>query len=110
MRKNTFASLLTLPALVVSAAFLLASLPAQAQVVGGTDVNLSQKTGADSECAIAKDPTNKMRLFAARSTNLGATWTYPDPSDKTIADGDAGQGPTACCDPTLAWDDFGNLF
>ena len=121
MRKNTFASLLTLPALVVSAAFLLASLPAQAQVVGGTDVNLSQKTGADSECAIAKDPTNKMRLFAAcntgtaglfaaRSTNLGVTWTYPDPSDKTIADGDAGQGPTACCDPTLAWDDFGNLF
>ena len=25
-------------------------------------------------------------------------------------DGDPGQGPSACCDPTLAWDTFGNLF
>jgi hypothetical protein len=49
-------------------------------------------------------------MLAARSTDGGATWFYPDPSDKTIVDGDAGQGPTACCDPTLAWDTFGNLF
>jgi hypothetical protein len=30
--------------------------------------------------------------------------------DKTLADGDAGQGMPACCDPTLAWDTFGNLY
>ena len=100
---------------------LLAVAPARAQITGGPDVNTSQKAGADAECAIAKNPTNKFELFAAcntsgaglfaaRSTDLGNTWTYPDPADKTIADGDAGQGPAACCDPTLAWDTFGNLY
>ena len=114
-------STLFLQAAVLSAAFLLASPAARAQVLGQTDVNTSKKSGNDSECAIAKNPTNKMELFAscntgtaglfaARSTDLGATWTYPDPTDKTIADGDLGQGPAACCDPTLAWDEFGNLF
>jgi len=86
------------------------------------DNDISRKTGSDSECATAKNPTNPDQvfafcntsqtggMFAARSTDGGATWFYPDPSDKTIVDGDAGQGPTACCDPTLAWDTFGNLF
>ena len=103
-------STLFLQAAVLSAAFLLAGPAAQAQVLGQTDVNTSKKSGNDSECAIAKNPTNKMELFAscntgtaglfaARSTDLGVTWTYPDPADKTIADGDAGQGPAACCDP-----------
>lgn len=89
---------------------------------GATDRNTSQRSGADHECAVAKDPTNPQQLFvlcnvqgasglfAARSTDGGATWSYPDPADKTIADGDAGQGTSACCDPSLAWDSFGNLF
>lgn len=100
---------------------MLACININAQLTSGTDINLSQKTRHDSECAIAKNPTNKLQLFAscntdgtgmlaARSTNGGATWIFPDPADKTIADGDAGQGPAACCDPTLAWDRFGNLF
>lgn len=94
---------------------------ANAQVTGGADVNLSQKSRHDSECAIAKNPANKLQLFAAcntdgaglfaaRSTNGGVTWTFPDAVDKTVADGDVNQGPAACCDPTLAWDTFGNLF
>lgn len=106
---------------VVASVLLLASSAARAQIFSGIDRNLSQKSGADSECAIAKDPTNKLRLFAlcntggpglfaARSSDGGVTWTYPDAADKTIADGNAGQGPSACCDPTLAWDSFGNLF
>ncbi len=100
------------------------SLPAQAEPVrgGGTlDRNASQKTGADNECAVAQDPTTPNRLFkscntssaglfAALSSDGGDTWTYPDPADKTIADGDAGQGVSACCDPTLTWDSFGNLY
>jgi hypothetical protein len=120
MNKKFFSTLLALTSAVLIATVFLAPA-AHAQVVGGTDFNLSQKLGDDSECAIAKNPTNKNQLFAlcnvaasgglfeARSINLGATWIYPD-AGKTIADGDAGQGPTACCDPTLAWDTFGNLF
>jgi hypothetical protein len=120
MNRAKITSSLSLAAAVLATAFLLGSSAAQAQVVGTTDINLSQKSGADSECAIAKNPLNKNQLFAlcntsggglfvSRSTNLGVTWGFPDP-DKTIADGDLGQGPTACCDPTLAWDTFGNLF
>jgi hypothetical protein len=101
--------------------YLLTCTVVHAQLSGGTDVNLSKKTGYQAECAIAKNPSNKLQLFAlcnnsgpgllaARSTNGGATWTFPDAADKTIADGDAGQGPAACCDPNLAWDTFGNLF
>jgi hypothetical protein len=104
-----------------AAAFLLAGSTAHAQLSGGTDVNSSQKSNDDDECAISKNPTDPNQLFtscntsgpglyAARSTDGGATWTYPDPADKTIADGDAGQGPAAWCDPTLAWDTFGNLY
>jgi endonuclease YncB( thermonuclease family) len=88
---------------------------------GTVDRDTSQKSGADSECAVAQNPANPMQLFnacntsgagqfAARSIDGGATWIYPDPSDKTITDGDPGQGASACCDPTLAWDSFGNLY
>ena len=81
----------------------------------GVDRNTSQKGGDDNECAIAKNPNNANQLFyfcntdtaglfAARSTDGGGTWIYPDATDKTIADGDAGQGPAACCDPTASWD------
>lgn len=97
------------------------ALPAEVRVAGTLDRNTSQKSANDTECAIAIDPTNNQRLFlscntdtaglfAARSTDGGATWIYPDATDKTIADGDAGQGTSACCDPTLAWDRFGNLY
>jgi len=107
---------------VAIAACLLDRSAARAQITAGTDVNLSQMGGYQSECAIAKNPANHDQLFAlcnnlagpglfaARSVNGGLNWTFPDAADKTIADGDANQGPAACCDPTLAWDDFGNLF
>lgn len=101
---------------------LLTGSGVRAQVSGGTDINLAQKVGYQNECAISKNPTNKLQLFAlcndlggtglfaARSTNGGTSWVYPDAADKTIADGDANQGPAACCDPTLAWDTNNNLF
>lgn len=89
--------------------------------VGTVDRNTSKKSGADNECAVIQNPVNPLQLFlscntssaglyAAFSSDGGATWGYPDPADKTIADGDAGQGTSACCDPTLAWDRFGNLY
>lgn len=102
-------------------AMLAFCMPVSAQINAGPDINTSQKAGADSECSIAKNPANPLQLFAscntagagifaARSTDGGDTWVYPDATDKTIADGDAGQGAAACCDPTLAWDSFGNLY
>lgn len=114
-------SSLLLRALGAAALLLLVAGTARAQISGTTDIDLSQKSGSDSECAISKNPANGNQLFAfcntassgmfaARSTDGGASWIYPDPIDKTIVDGDPGQGPSACCDPTLAWDTFGNLF
>jgi hypothetical protein len=114
--------LLFAQALLIAMIFLLVGLPLHAQVSGGTDINLSQMLGYQSECAIAKNPSNKLQLFAfcnnlagsglfaARSTDGGGSWIYPDPADKTIADGNPGQGTAACCDPSLTWDTFGNLF
>lgn len=105
----------------LAAAVLLGAGTGHAQISGTTDIDVSQKSGTDSECATAKNPVNPNQVFAfcntsgagmlaVRSTDGGVTWFYPDPTDKTIADGDSGQGPAACCDPTLAWDTFGNLF
>jgi hypothetical protein len=107
--------------LALTAAALWPTAQAWAQMTQGPDVNVSQLANYQNECAIITNPTNKNQLFAAcnnatgglfaaRSNDRGATWTYPDPADKTIADGDPGQGAAACCDPTLAWDSFGNLY
>ncbi|MFI5394245.1 MAG: Ig-like domain repeat protein [Candidatus Binatia bacterium] len=112
--------LVFLQLVVFATMFLLAGV-VHAQLSSQTDVNLSKMTGDQSECAVAKNPTNKLQLFvlcnnasaglfAARSIDGGATWVYPDPS-KTIANGaNPALGPAACCDPTLSWDTFGNLF
>ncbi len=108
-------------AAIAAVALISHATPVRAQIVSGADVDASQKAGDDTECAIAKNPANPQQLFmacntasagifAARSTDGGDTWTFPDPADRTIADGDAGQGAAACCDPTLAWDSFGNLY
>lgn len=128
MMRNDIQSSLSTRRLAFAAACagisLLSMLPgsaARAQITSNPDVNISKKAGAQNECAIIKNPTNHQELFAscnnagpglfaARSTNLGETWTYPDPADQTLADGDLSQGPLACCDPTVAWDSFGNLY
>ena len=109
------------PLIAIVLAGLFSVNPAQAQITSGADANTSRKAGDDNECAIAKNPSNHLQLFsacntstaglfAARSTDGGVTWTFPDAADRTIADGDANQGPAGCCDPNLAWDTFGNLY
>lgn len=110
-----------IPAALVGALAFVCALPAFGQIKAGTNVNTSKMPSDQNECTIAKNPTNKLQLFilcnndnaglfAARSTDGGITWTYPDPS-KTIANGiTPSLGPAACCDPQLAWDTFGNLF
>ncbi len=118
-------SFVHLQAAAFAAAALLGGAAARAQIVGGVDQNMSKMANYQNECAIVANPTDKTQLFAmcnnatgglfaARSTDSSIpgvvpTWVYPDPS-KTIANGNPALGPAACCDPSLAWDTFGNLF
>ena len=81
-----------------------------------TNINLSKMRGSQSEGAVAVDPTNGNRvfvvsnidrgdgLFTARSSDGGSHW-----SKQIIADGFDSLEP-ACCDPSAAFDEFGNLF
>lgn len=82
----------------------------------GNTVNVSRKNAYQSETAIAVNPTNGQNLvcgandipgpgiFKAFSNDGGATWTGTD-----IATGSDGL-PNACCDPSIAFDRFGNCF
>src|SRR5437588_11697814 len=82
----------------------------------GANVNISRATTNQTEGAIAVDPTNPQHLFAlsnletgtglfgAVSTDGGVTW-----STRTMATGSDGL-TGACCDPSVSWDAFGNLF
>jgi subtilisin-like proprotein convertase family protein len=83
---------------------------------------VSRASDDQTEPTIAIDPTHPDHifiasnttdngLFAAYSTNAGATWFWTDPADGTIADGRDGL-PVACCDPSASavCDPFGNIF
>ena len=80
-----------------------------------TNINITTLGGNQSEAAIAIDPTDPTRvvefsnreqgvgMVLARSVDGGVTWepsffARDDPFGK------------ACCDPTLSWDVYGNLF
>jgi hypothetical protein len=106
--------------LVAASAAAIVILPVYAQIAPEAERNVTRMDNYQNECAIAVNPTDADQIvsacnnaeggiFFARSNDRGSTWTYPD-GDKTIADGDAGQGDEACCDPNLAWDSFGNLY
>jgi hypothetical protein len=102
---------------------VLVAASAGAQLASLTNVNVAKQVGDQTECAIAKNPADHSNLFilcnndcavgcrglfAGRSIDYGHTWLYPN-STKTIADLFDGLSP-AYCDPSLAWDHFGNLF
>jgi hypothetical protein len=80
-----------------------------------TVVNVSHEAGQQSEGTVAIDPTNPLRVFAASNESgvslLGAT---SDDGGITWAPaqfaGATDLLPQACCDPSAAWDEFGNLF
>ena len=81
----------------------------------GFNVNISQLPGNQSEGTISINPTNPLNivalsnldsgagLFEAYSLDSGTTWT----TQVISASGSLGE---ACCDPSLSFDDFGNLF
>lgn len=76
--------------------------------------NISARAGNQSEASIAVDPrdpanivvvsnTGRSGLFLGVSHDYGVTWAR-----RLIAHGR--KFGTACCDPTMSWDDQGNLF
>jgi hypothetical protein len=80
-------------------------------------VNVSQRLGNESEEAIAVNPTNPNNIviftniaegvngmFLAVSFNGGDTW-----SRRIVGEGNDVFGDT-CCDPSLSFDEYGNLF
>lgn len=94
--------------------------PAGAVTIGAP-TNATARTGNEDESAIAVNPNNTQQIAVMTngiagdsglplsiSQDGGQTWT------RTVFATGAGAGgdgrPIACCDPTLAWDNFGNLF
>jgi hypothetical protein len=80
------------------------------------NVNVSQRPGNESEEAIAVNPTNPNNIviftniaegtngmFLATSFDGGLTWT------RDIVGDNDNLGDT-CCDPSLSFDEYGNLF
>lgn len=79
------------------------------------NVNISRHRGTDTEATIAIDPVNPLWLWSMSNTGDGGLWGgYSHDGGRTwvrrqIAGGADGLTP-ACCDPTSAFDSFGNLF
>ena len=102
--------------LAIAAASLAWMQPAIGVPVTLGPVNASLQAGNEDESAVAVNPAdtddvamasnsgNGLRF--AYSTNRGQTWTR-----RNVGTGAAGDGfPQACCDPSLSWDNQGNLF
>jgi len=116
-------SRLTIVALLALAASLLSVMP----LIAGTpkwlgrspvptNVDVSQRRGNESEETIAVNPKNpdnivivtnvdfpRAGMFAAVSFDGGVTW-----ATRLIGNND--NLGAACCDPSLSFDEFGNLF
>lgn len=99
---------------------LLTSTPAGAVIVGAPS-NATARTANEDESAIAVNPNNTQQIAVMSngipgdgglplsfSSNGGQTWTRTVFATGIGAGGDG--RPVACCDPTLSWDNFGNLF
>jgi hypothetical protein len=111
---------------VVALGVSLQSYPGQTYAAGASsqlqlspsppNVDVSQRVGNESEETVAVNPTNPKNIvivtnvehpaagmFEGVNFDGGATWTT-----KLIGDND--NLGDACCDPSLSFDSFGNLF
>ena len=106
--------------LTVGVAPLLPIPPAAALTIGAP-TNATAQVGNEDEAAIAVNPNNTQQVAVftngvggdaglplAISQDGGQTWTRSTFATGTGAGGDG--RPAACCDPTLSWDNHGNLF
>lgn len=106
--------------MVIRGASALSTLTLLGSVLAGTadaqqNADISRRAGNESETAVAINPTNLNNvvivsniaegagLFEAMTMDGGTTWTA-----RVIANGDS--LGFACCDASLAFDQFGNLF
>ncbi len=103
--------------LVVSLIAALAASAVSAKSSIPPNVNVSQRAGNESEEAIAVNPTNPKNIvmftniaegvngmFLATSFDGGQTWSKHIVGEGTDVFGDT------CCDPSLSFDEYGNLF
>jgi hypothetical protein len=103
-------------AVTISRGTRVAHAGAAARPLMPLNVNISQRQGSESEEAVAINPTNPKNIvivtnvdhpaagmFEGVSFDGGATWTT-----KLIGDND--NLGDACCDPSLSFDTYGNLF
>jgi hypothetical protein len=127
-KRSLILSLLILVALVgaVALSISLQGHPSQAHAAGAssqlrlasvpTNIDVSQRSTNESEETVAVNPTNPNNivivtnvdhpaagLFEGVSFDGGATWTT-----KLIGNND--NLGDACCDPSLSFDNYGNLF
>jgi hypothetical protein len=127
-KSSLLLSLLSLVALVgvVTLSTSLQRQPSQAHAAGSsrqlrlapipTNIDVSQRHTNESEESVAVNPTNPMNivivtnvdhpavgLFEGVSFDGGSTWTR-----MLIANND--NLGSACCDPSLSFDNYGNLF
>src|SRR5512133_3418 len=90
---------------------------ASAKVFTPQNIDVSQRAGNESEEAIAVNPTNPNNIviftniaegaagmFLATSFDGGNTW-----NSRIVGEGNDVFGDT-CCDPSAAFDEYGNLF
>ncbi len=99
----------------------LSVAPSAGAVTINAPSNATARNGDEDESAVAVNPNNTQQIAVMTngvagdfglplsiSSNGGQTWT------RTVFGTGTGAGqdgrPAACCDPTLAWDDHGNLF
>jgi hypothetical protein len=111
-RKYQFLNILSIAAILLA----VSANAASAQNTIPPNVDVSQRSGNESEEAIAVNPTNPNNIviftniqegvngmFLATSFDGGLTW------DRRIVGQNDVLGDT-CCDPSLSFDEYGNLF
>ncbi|HEY2589911.1 MAG TPA: sialidase family protein [Tepidisphaeraceae bacterium] len=81
-----------------------------------TNINISKMKGNQAEGAIAVDPVDPSKMFAVSNIDTGDGLMAATTSDggttwsATVIAKDNSALPAACCDPSAAFDSFGNLF
>ena len=112
-RKSLFVSVLSIAVLLTSLS--AGAVSAQSSIPANIDVSI--RKGNESEEAVAVNPTNPKNIviftniaegvngmFLAVTFDGGQTWTRSIVGTGSDAFGDT------CCDPSLSFDEFGNLF
>jgi len=109
--------LASLVVLIASVSAVVAAAAPHKPLAPLANVDVSQRVGNESETAVAVNPTNPNNIviftniaegvsgmFLGVSFDGGQTWTR-----RIIADGNDNLGDS-CCDPSLSFDSYGNLF